>query len=320
MFPTLDTSRLKIQPLANRDHDLDISSIMPLKPETKIHKNLVAVAESMIRANHDNASVVLMIGAHVIRAGVQNYIIDLMEKGLISCIAMNGACAIHDYEYALVGKTTESVAKYIKDGRFGFWCETSQINDIVHLGAEEGFGLGETVGREIEKGDFPYKEISIFAAGYRLGIPMTVHVGIGYDIVHQHPNCDGAAYGATSYTDFLRYAKVLESLEGGVIMNFGSAVMGPEVFLKALSMARNIAQQKGETIRKFTTLVCDLYPLPEDISSEASKDNAAYFFRPWKTMLVRTLADGGMGYYVQGHHKETIPALWTALNVEDEPV
>ena len=146
-----------------------------------------------------------------------------------------------------------------------------------------------------------------------MGVLFPVHVGIGYDITHQHPNCNGAAYGATSYTDFLKFARVLEHLEGGVVMVFGSSVMAPEVFLKALSMARNVARQKGKGIKNFTTLVCDLQFLPDDFSAEAAKEDQGYYFRPWKTLLIRTVADGGESFYVQGDHSRTIPALWTAV-------
>ena len=258
-----------------------------------------------------------MIGGHVIRSGVQRYIIDLMDKGFISCVAMNGSCVIHDYEFALIGKTTESVTEYIKDGRFGLWKETGRINDVVSDAYRNQMGIGEAVGREIQEGEFPHKEISVLAAGYRTGVPITVHVGIGYDIVHEHPNCDGAAWGATSYTDFLRFAGVVEGLEGGVVMNFGSAVMAPEVYLKALSMARNRARQEKRQIRRFASLVCDLRPLPEHYRFEAPKTDPDYFFRPWKTQLVRTVADGGESYYVQGAHSRTIPALWNALRQAD---
>ena len=160
---------------------------------------------------------------------------------------------------------------------------------------------------------FPHREFSILAAGYRLNIPVTVHVGIGYDIVYQLPNCDGAAYGAASYADFLRYASVLESLEDGVVMNFGSAIMAPEVFLKGLSMARNRARQKNKTISHFTTLVCDLASLPRNFREEPGRDNPLYYFRPWKTMLIRTLAEGGESFYVRGDHAQTIPGLWSVL-------
>jgi len=313
MFPIFDTSRLNLLPLADREHDLDLSAILHLKPHHNVHENLAKVAEHIIRAKKFNASIILMIGAHVLRSGVQRYLIDLMEEGYVSCIATNGACVIHDFEFALMGKTTESVARYIEEGQFGLWKETGRINDIVKEGSDKGLGLGESIGKAIDGGDFPNKDISIFAAGYRLKIPITVHVGIGYDITHEHPNFDGAAYGKTSHTDFLQFANVMETLENGVVMNFGSAVMAPEVYLKALAMVRNIAHQEGRNITKFTTLVCDLANVPENYNEEPSADDSFYYFRPWKTMLVRTVADGGKSYYVKGRHEHTIPQLWTAI-------
>lgn len=255
-----------------------------------------------------------MMGGHVIRAGVQKYLIDLMEKGFISCLAINGAGMIHDFEFALIGATTENVARYIHDGQFGLWKETGQINDYISQGYEQGLGMGEAVGKAIFEGDFQYKDISMLAAGYRLGIPVTVHVGIGYDIIHEHPNCDGAATGASSYRDFLYFTKIVERLEGGVVMNFGSAVMAPEVFLKALSMVRNVTCQHGTLIRHFTTLVCDIHDLPDNFNKEPSKDDPLYYFRPWKTLLIRTVADGGKSFYIKGSHENTIPALWRAIN------
>ncbi|MBA4373813.1 MAG: hypothetical protein C0402_13255 [Thermodesulfovibrio sp.] len=316
MKKLFDRSRLKIRPLQDRIHDLGHAVIRPLEPVPACPASLSAVADRVIAGRRRGSAVVMMVGGHVVRSGVQRYIIDLLEKGYITCLAMNGSVMIHDYEFALIGATTESVARYIREGRFGLWEETGRINDIVNAAYAKEVaeaGMGSAVGRAIHEGNYPHKEISILAACYRLGIPATVHVGIGYDIIHEHPNFDGAAAGATSYHDFLLFAKVLGSLEGGVVMNFGSAVMGPEVYLKALSMARNTALQEGQEIRHFTTLVCDLYPLPEDLCQEPAKDDPAYYFRPWKTMLLRTVADGGESFYVRGRHAETIPALWTAL-------
>jgi hypothetical protein len=267
----------------------------------------------MRRAAESGAAAILMMGAHVIRSGVQRYIIDLMERGLVSCVAMNGAGIIHDFEFALIGATTESVAKYIREGQFGLWSETGRLNDIINGAYKKGLGMGEGVGAEISNGDFPHRDISILAAAHRLNVPVTVHVGIGYDIIHEHPNCDGAATGATSYRDFLTFAAEVERLEGGVVMNFGSATMAPEVYLKALSMARNAARGFSKEIRHFTTLVCDLHDLPGDFRVEPPRDSAAYYFRPWKTMLVRTVADGGRSFYVKGRHENTIPALWSAV-------
>src|SRR5262249_23092991 len=141
---------------------------------------------------------------------------------------------------------------------------TGRINDVIRSGAAAGLGLGEAVGRAILDGPFPHKEVSVLAAGARLGVPITVHVGVGYDIIHEHPNCDGAALGVASYRDFLIFAETVTKLEGGVALNFGSAVMGPEVYLKALAMARNIAHQNGHHIRRFTTGVFDLIPIDGD--------------------------------------------------------
>lgn len=312
-----DRSLLNIEPIGNRHHLLDISVIKELEPVETVHSDILSVARRIKAAKDNNASVVLMMGGHVVRSGVQRYIIDLVEKGYFNCVATNGAGLIHDFEFALIGATTESVSRYIKDGRFGLWEETGRINEIVRSASSEDIGLGEALGRFIESENLPFRDISILAAAYRSRCPMTVHVGIGYDIVYEHPNCDGAAYGKTSYTDFLRFAKVLESLEGGVLMSFGSAIMAPEVYLKALSMVRNVSRQKGKTISRFTTLVCDLVDLPAGYRQEADKQDQLYYFRPWKTMLVRTVADGGESFYVRGDHAMTIPQLWTALTSDD---
>ena len=309
-----DRSQLKVDPIARRNSDLGLSDILQLKTSDSAGKIFRTVASKIHAARANNSSIALMMGAHVLRSGVQRYLIDLMERGYLSCIAVNGAGVIHDFEFALIGATTESVAHYIREGYFGLWKETGRINDIVTLAAKDNIGLGESVGRVIEEEQFPYRDISILAAGYRLGIPVTVHVGIGYDIVHQFANCDGAAYGMTSYIDFLKFTKVLESLEGGVVMNFGSAVMAPEIYLKALSMVRNVARQEGRRICHFTTMVCDLVDLPDNYNNEPSKDNPYYYFRPWKTMLTRTVADGGNSFYIRGRHAETVPDLWNAIN------
>lgn len=308
---------LKIKPLSERDHNLTVECIQEPKPQTSsLVANFDAIAERMIRAKKNGCANILMMGAHVIRSGVQRYLIDLMERGYINCLAMNGSGIIHDYEFARIGATTEGVARYIKTGEFGFWKETGEINDIVNASYRQSpkKGLGEAVGRAIENSKFPHKEISLLANAVRLKVDTTIHVCIGQDIIHQHPNFDGAATGHLSHNDFLKFAAWMEKLEGGVIMNFGSAVMAPEVFLKGLSMARNLALQGGRDIRDFTTLVCDLHNLPDTYHQEAPKDSAAYFFRPWKTMLVRTVADGGRSHYIKGFHGETIPALWQAIN------
>lgn len=310
-FPAFDRSRLRIQPLSARQHDLDLSVLLPLDaPVEFTHAALPILAERLVKAKESGRSRILFMGAHVIRAGVARHVIDLMQRGLLSHVAMNGAGPIHDWEFALIGATTESVARYIRSGEFGLWHETGRMNDVVREGARRGLGLGECLGKAILDGDFPHKETSILAAGVRLGVPVTVHVGIGQDILHEHPNCDGGAFGATSYQDFLILTHGVTQLEGGVMLNFGTAVMGPEVYLKALAMARNVAHQEGRSIARFTTAVFDLIALDSDTRTQAPKSDPRYYYRPWKTILVRTVADGGESFYVQGEHQHTMPGLY----------
>lgn len=258
--------------------------------------------------------VILFLGAHPIKLGLSRYLIDLINRRLVTHVATNGAGVIHDFELALVGGTSEDVPRWLSAGQFGLWQETSRLNDIIAEGARRKEGLGEAVGRTIEEDRYPHRDLSIAAACYRTGIPFTSHVTIGADIIHGHPNCDGAALGATSHRDFLIFARSVQGLEGGVYLNVGSAVTGPEVFLKALSMARNVAHQRGEKITDFTTAVFDLFPLPENWrDGTPGKDDPFYYNRGFKTVLVRAVADGGRSHYVQGDFGETIPALWHAL-------
>jgi hypothetical protein len=314
-YPLFDRAQLRVLPLAEREHDMTLAEVLPLDATAPPFKDaaLPLLARRMLTARSHGRPVILGMGAHVIKQGLSRFVIALMERGLVSCLMTSGAGAIHDFELALVGATTESVARYIREGQFGLWQETGRLNDIIRQGNELGLGLGEAVGRAIAEGDFPHADVSVFAAAYRRGIPATVHVGIGYDITHEHPNCDGAALGAASYRDFLIFARVTQDLAGGVFLNFGSAVMGPEVYLKALAMARNVARGQGEDIRRFTTAVFDLVALPDGHRREAAKTDPLYYFRPWKTILARTVAGGGQSYYFSGDHRQTIPTLWAAL-------
>jgi hypothetical protein len=318
MYAQFDRSRLRLRPLREREHDLDRTAILPLDAEPgalddDAMARLATVAGRIVEARRRGAAVILMMGAHVLRAGVQAHLNDLIARGMLTHVAMNGAGPIHDYEFALIGATTESVARYIRTGEFGLWEETGRINDLARKAMSDGIGLGEAVGREIAEGDFPHKDISVLAAAYRHRVPATVHVGIGYDIIHEHPNADGAAVGAASYADFLVMARSVDNLENGVLLSLGTAVMGPEVYLKALSMARNVARQEGRQIAHFTTLVSDLVPLGEDTAREAPKTDPHYYFRPWKTILVRTVADGGEAFYVQGDHRLVVPHLYRRI-------
>jgi hypothetical protein len=314
MLPSFDRSRLIIKPLSERKHDISIDRQLPLDElppplEAKAMADIAELGRRMEVARQRGAAVLLLMGGHVIRAQVARQIIDLIERGLVTHIGMNGAGPIHDYELARIGATCESVARYIRSGEFGLWRETGELNDIVRSGVAQGFGLGESIGRHILASDYPYKEFSVLAAGARLGVPVTVHIGIGYDILHEHPNFDPAAFGTASYRDFLTVCSTVDKLEGGVFLCMGSAVMGPEVYLKALAMARNVAHQEVRRIANFTTAAFDLIQIDGEWQAEAPKSNPQYYYRPWKTILVRTVADGGESFYVCGDHRQTVPYL-----------
>jgi hypothetical protein len=314
-YPMFDRRTLKTLPLSQRQHLVDLSSVLNVgdRPVAFEHPDLPALAGAILQARRNGSAVVMLMGAHVIKQGLSRYVIDLVRRGCLSVVAMNGACAIHDYELARAGATTESVARYISEGQFGLWRETGELNDVVRAGNREGLGFGEALGRHIAAGALEHRDVSIFAAAYEAGVPATVHVGIGYDIVHEHPNFDGAAAGEASYRDFLIFARVVEGLEGGVVLCYGTAVMGPEVYLKALAMARNVARRRGREIRRFTSAVFDLHPLAGDLGAEPPKDSPEYYYRPYKTVLVRTVRDGGRSFYVCGDHRATLPALHALL-------
>jgi hypothetical protein len=306
MLPSFDRSRLIIKPLAERKHDLSIDQQLPLDElppplDDRAASDIAEIGRRMAAARDRGAAILLLMGAHVIRAGVARQLIDLMERGLITHIGMNGAGPIHDYELARIGATCESVARYIRTGEFGLWHETGEINDIVRAGAARGLGLAESIGRHILESDYSHKDISVLAAGVRLGVPVTAHIGIGYDILHEHPNFDPAVFGTASYRDFLAVCHTVNKLEGGVFLCMGSAVMGPEVYLKA--------HQEGRRIANFTTAAFDLIPIQGEWQNEAPKFNPQYYYRPWKTILVRTVADGGQSFYVCGDHRQTVPYL-----------
>lgn len=315
-FELFDRSQLHLKPLSERTHDLtqDVMQDIHNVQSTMDHPTIDLLADRIVAAREKGATVLMAMGAHCLRAGNGPLLAELARLGLITHFALNGAGAIHDFEFAMIGATTESVAHYIREGQFGLWKETGRLNDVAVMAAEEGWGYGEMLGKVIEEEAFPYRHNSLLAAGYRYHVPVTVHVGLGCDIIHEHPNCDGAALGRASYTDFLIYARSIQNLENGVFLDFGSAVIGPEVYLKCLSMARNVAHQRGEKIAHFTTAVFDLHELEgKDVMEEPPKNDPRYYFRPWKTIMARTVSDGGESHYVCGRHRETVPNLYLKL-------
>jgi hypothetical protein len=238
-------------------------------------------------ASASDREVVWAMGAHVIKVGLSLLVIDLMKRGIITAVAMNGAGAIHDWEMARGRATSEDVGAGLDEGTFGMCHETAQaLNDSADQAAQEEIGFGEALGRQIEQADYPGKDFSILAAGFRLGIPITIHVSIGSDIVHMHAGADGASIGAASMKDFRRLIQITAGLEGGVWLNIGSSVVLPEVFLKALTVARNL---KGQP-RHFSTADLDMIR----------------HYRPVQNVVRRP---GGRGMAITGHHEILIPLL-----------
>jgi hypothetical protein len=312
-YQQFDRSQLQLGRLADRGHDLQAAQCLPLEPPRTPyrHPEFGQFVRRIAAARRAGRPVILMMGAHPIKLGLSRFLIDLVRTRTVTHLALNGAGIIHDFELATQGGTSEDVARWIRVGQFGLWQETSRLNEIVACAAAREEGIGEAVGRTIQESGAAHADLSLAAAGWQAGVPVTVHVSIGCDIVHSHPNCDAAAWGKASYTDFLIFARSVQDLEGGVLLSVGTAVMGPEVYLKALSMARNVARPQGCEIRRFTTAVFDLAALPPDWrSGTPSKEHPQYYYRPWKTILLRTVADGGTSYYFQGDHRTTIPTLW----------
>lgn len=241
--------------------------------------------------------IILGMGAHPIKVGLNPLIINLMEKGVLQGVAMNGAGIIHDFEIAYAGRTSEDVAAEIRHGSFGMTAETGQmLNLAIKEGWNKGWGIGYAVGEMILRQKFPFGRKSITAAGVRLGIPVTVHVGIGTDIIHMHPEAQGEAIGAGSHFDFRLFARLVANLEGGVYINLGSAVILPEVFLKALTLVRNL----GYKVRNLTTVNMDFIP----------------HYRPLTNVVRRPTLTGGKGFHFTGHHEIMFPLLSAGLLAE----
>ena len=256
--------------------------------------DLRGVVTAIARARRAKKPVILMMGAHVIKCGLNPVIIELIRKKIITCIAVNGACLIHDFEVAYQGKTSEDVAKSLERGEFGMGRETADfINEAIRQGVSAGRGCAESLGRKIANSKLPYGRLSLLGNAYKYKIPVTCHVAIGTDIIHQHPSFDGALTGEGSLRDFHILAEEISGLEGGVVLNFGSAVILPEVFLKALNLARNL----GFKVRNFTTANFDMN----------------YHYRPSENIVRRPVLSSGRGYYIIGHHEIMLPLLAQAV-------
>jgi len=267
-----------------------LSDFLTNLPDILGARDLRAAIAATALAHARGKTLLWGLGAHVIKVGLAPLIVDLLERGVITGVMMNGAGCVHDLELALMGRTSEDVTESLDDGSFGMARETSEyLNRAIASGHQRGIGMGAAVGQEILEGRYPNKDRSILAAASRLGVPVTVHVAIGTDIHHMHASADGAALGATSYRDFETLTRWVATLQDGVVFNVGSAVILPEVFLKALSLARNL----GHPVRRFTAVDIDFIRQ----------------YRPTANVVSRPTRLGGRGISLVGHHEILLPLL-----------
>ena len=271
------------------------------------------LVEKLKEAQAQERAITCFIGAHVIKCGLSRYLIWMMKNGYITHLASNGAGSIHDFELAYLGGTSEHVPTAIEDGSFGMWEETGAwMNEAIRAGAAKGYGDGQSLAAYVDANPekFPYRDDCVFYQAYKMGVPMTYHVTMGTDIIHQHPMADFGALGQTSGKDFGYFChSVMQPGDTGVHMNIGSAVTGAEVFLKALSIGRN----QGVAMKHITTANFDIVPLG-DYKSDVSKDTFEYYYRPRKNIMNRPVSMGGTGLYIYGNHQVTIPSLYARLS------
>jgi hypothetical protein len=304
----IDLGGVRTYPLADRKskvrlsdfgrvHDSGVSfaHFFESLPKILAGESLRALVGEIERARSRSKPILWGLGAHVLKVGLSPIFVDLMEKGFVTGLALNGAGIIHDFELSLVGQTSEEVAEGLGSGAFGMARETSEeLNQAIHDGDADGLGLGAAVGRHIEKRKPPHHDLSLLATAYRLEIPATVHVALGTDIIHMHPGCDPGAVGRTTHLDFRIFAEEVAHLGGGgVYLNVGSAVLLPEVFLKAVTLARNL----GADLTDFATANLDF------IQS----------YRPNTNVVQRPTKGVGRGYSLTGHHEIMVPLLAAAL-------
>ncbi len=305
--PTLNFAKLRTYPIARRYSKVNtrlfaqpcrkgssFKEFYASLPEILAARDLRAIASAIVQAHRARKTVLFMIGAHVIKCGLNPVLIDLLERGVITALAMNGAGIIHDFELAFAGQTSEEVDTALEDGSFGMAEETHRLlNQAIAEGARRGWGLGESVGRMIVARKLRHRQLSLLATCVHQGVPATVHVAIGTDIIHQHATCDGAVLGEASLRDFRRLAEVVATLRDGVVGNLGSNVILPEVFLKAVSIGRNL----GHPVRDFTAFDFDMIR----------------HYRPRENVLRRPTKSGGHAYAITGHHELLIPFLARAI-------
>jgi len=307
-YRSADLSKAKTIPFAERKNKVSIDQFAKVPdwhglsddplgslPDVLAARDLRTVADAVASAQRDGRAVIFMLGGHVVKTGVSPLLIDLVQRGVITHLAMNGATAIHDYEIARFGQTSEDVAENLANATFGMVDETGrEMNEAAQQGQAYGCGMGEALARSLLDRSAANADYSLLVAAYRADVPVTVHVAIGAEIIHQHPSCQGAALGEASYTDFKVLVESLKNLgEGGVVANIGSAVILPEVFLKALTLARNL----GSAVNDFTAVNIDMIR----------------HYRPEVNVIGRPVQTGGRGIHITGHHEIMLPLLYDAI-------
>ncbi|MFH1782209.1 MAG: hypothetical protein ABH848_01165 [Candidatus Omnitrophota bacterium] len=304
----IDLSKLKTYPLSKRKNKvkyqdfakpsskgISFSAFYNSLPNILIGISFRKIVSAIVEAHKKKKPVIVMMGSHVIKCGMNPVLIELMKKGVITHIALNGSGAIHDFEIALIGKTSEDVGTSLEDGSFGMSKETAlYINGAMGEAVERDIGAGEAIGRVIDEEKLKFRNQSLLYNAIKCGVGTTIHIAIGTDIIHQHPSCDGANLGEASLRDFHNFIQSVAGLGGGgVILNLGSSVILPEVFLKAINVARNL----GYKVREFTACNFDMIS----------------HYRPNQNVVKRPVSSGGSGYNIVGHHEIMIPLLAQAV-------
>ena len=294
-------NKVRAEEFAHPPHDdRSFAAFLASLPDVLVARDFLRVVDAITMAARRQRGVIVMLGGHIVKTGLAPLIIDLMSRGVITHLAMNGSASIHDFEIARFGGTSEDVASGLRDGSFGMADETGrEMNEAFVRGMRDEYGMGEALARTLDEADgarqLAHPELSVVLGAYRLGVPVTVHAALGAEIIHQHPAASGAAIGDTSHRDFRRLANSITSLDdGGVALNLGSAVIMPEVFLKALTIARNL---HSGTPRNFVT--CDL--------------DMQRHYRPRMNVVQRPTLEGGKGYEITGHHELMVPLLAWAV-------
>lgn len=287
-------SKVRLEKLGKPFDRESFKNFLSSLPDILAAKDFKEIVKAIVKANKMGKPVVLGMGAHPIKVGLSPVIIELMKDNVINAVAMNGACIVHDFELSLIGHTSEDVDIELCKGTFGMADETGRrLNRAIKQGVLKGKGIGKAIGDYILNGRFPHKELSILSAASRLNIPATVHVAIGADIIHMHPQADGASIGEGSMRDFKIFASVISNLKGGVYINLGSAVIMPEVFLKAVAVTRNLKYN----VKNFTTVNMDFIQ----------------HYRCRENVLRRPVLSGGSSYALTGHHEIMFPLLAAAI-------